>query len=372
MKIAFSRGDSSILGQWWWQIDRYLLLCFLLLMSAGMLLVASASVPVAERIGLSSHHFTMRHIFYLCVGLTVMVSVSFFNIKWVRRFAFLGLLFGIGLLFMVLVAGTEIKGATRWINLMGVNLQPVELVKPCFIIISAWLISINLEFRYFKGTLVAVLLFLLCVGLLLLQPDVGQSLLLAIVFGGQLFISGLPFITFFMLLIGGISALLSAYFIFPHVRSRIDRFLDPDKGDTFQISQSVKAFQNGGWFGTGPGEGVVKYNIPDSHSDFIFAVAGEEYGLIFCFLILILFLFLTLRGYIHSTRTRHIFKQIAMAGLTMQIFVQMAVNILSTMNLIPTKGMTLPFISYGGSSLVTLSFVAGVMLCLSKRSNDGI
>lgn len=365
--MPIARSDQSVLGRWWWTVDHLMLGAIALLMVLGVLLIQAASPPVAMRIGQGGYYFVERHLFQLVLAVLVMVGLSLLSPAQIRATAL-----GFFILSFIMVVGThfvgvDIKGARRWLHFPGLSLQPSELLKPCFIILSARLFSRGKELPNFPGQLLSLGLYLLVVSQLLLQPDVGMSVLITFVWMCQLFLTGLPLLAAFVVGTLGLVGLGSAYFIFPHFASRIDRFLNPESGDTYQIQRSLDAFQNGGWFGVGPGEGQVKMSIPDAHTDFIFSVAGEEFGLVTCVIIVALFAFVVLRGFWRIRHEVNFFIFLAVAGLLIEFGLQAIINMGSTLHLLPTKGMTLPFISYGGSSLITLSVSTGMLLALTRK-----
>lgn len=365
--ILFSRTDSSVFGRWWWTVDRWLLAAIGILIMFGGFLVMTASPAVADRINVGSNYFTLRHLMFLIPGLLLMFGVSLFTPRQTLLFAALMFAGSMVALALTMVIGVEIKGARRWIHLLGMSIQPSEFVKPAFIVLNAWLLSSP---RIRSGGLLRILPVILLssvVGLLLCQPDMGMTTLVTFVWAGQLFLAGLPII--FVAGILGLSVVgaIGAYFAFAHVASRIDRFMNPDVGDTYQVERALDAFQNGGMFGTGLGQGTVKEQIPDAHADFIFAVAGEELGLLLCLVLLGTIAFIVLRGLWRSTQGPTLFVTLASAGLVMQFAVQSLVNIGSSLHLLPTKGMTLPFVSYGGSSMIAMALGMGMLIALTRR-----
>ena len=370
--IALARTDTSLLGRWWWTVDRWLITCLLLIIAMGAILVLAASPSVAERIGLDAYHFVRRQFIILPLALTVMFAVSLLSPLQVRRLAAIGFLGCVVLLALTPLVGAEIKGARRWISLAGMSLQVSEFVKPCLAVISAWMFAEWRRRPEFPGHAVAIALYTAVVGLLLLQPDFGQSVLITLVFIGQFFLAGLPVAWLVATGALGLAGLVGAYFLFPHVTSRVNRFLDPTSGDTYQVDRSLEAFINGGFLGTGPGEGEIKQLLPDAHADFIFSVAGEEFGAITCLLIIVLFGFVVLRGFSRLFADGSLFVLLAGAGLLMQFGLQALVHMASALQLAPAKGMTLPFISYGGSSLIALALAMGMTLALTRRRvHDG-
>lgn len=365
--ITLSRTDQSVLGRWWWTVDRWTLAALALLMGFGVVLVQAASPAVAERIGLDNFHFVQRHVMMLVPALAIMVAVSVLDLRGVRRAAAIVFLVALAGVALTPLVGFEIKGARRWLHVPGLSIQPSEFVKPAFAVVAAWLFTLQKTADHVPGNAIAVALYLLVVVLLMMQPDLGMTFVISAVWFGQFFLAGLPIMLVAGLVVMGVVGLVAAYLLFPHVSSRIDRFLDPAAGDNYQVNRSLEAFQNGGLFGTGPGQGSVKMGLPDAHADFIFSVAGEEFGLVWCLVLVGLFAFIVLRGFLKVMREDNLFVLLAVSGLLMQFGLQAVINMASALHLMPTKGMTLPFISYGGSSMLALGFGMGMVLALTRR-----
>jgi cell division protein FtsW len=366
--ITFDRTDQSIFGRWWWTVDRVQLAALGLLIVVGTVLIAAASPPVATRIGIdNSFYFVEHHAIMLVPAVALMLGISLLGPRGVRRLALVAFLGALVLVALTLVVGVEIKGARRWIHVPGLSLQPSEFLKPAFAVVAAWLFSLSRTSPGFPGRTVSILVYGLTAGLLLLQPDLGMWFVLTSVWFTQFFIAGLNIFLVVGLGVAGMCGIFGAYMFLPHVRSRVDRFLDPAAGDNYQISRSLEAFANGGSLGTGPGQGTVKFGLPDAHADFIFSVAGEEFGLFFCIAVICLFVFIVLRGFSRVFNETNYFVMLAVSGLFMQVALQAMVNMGSSLHLIPTKGMTLPFISYGGSSLLSLGFAMGMALALTRK-----
>lgn len=366
--ITFDRTDQSIFGRWWWTVDRWQLGAVALLMFLGTVLITAASPPVAERIGIQDmFYFVERHLMMLVPAIAIMCGVSLLSPRGVRRAALGVFVIALLLVYATLVVGVEIKGARRWIHVPGLSIQPSEFIKPAFAVVAAWLFSLSRTAPGFPGALVSIALYGVTMAGLILQPDLGMTFVVSAVWFTQFFLAGLNI----MLVMGlgglGVAGLFGAYFLLPHVTSRINRFLDPHAGDNYQVNRSMEAFANGGLLGTGPGQGTVKFSLPDSHADFIFAVAGEELGLIFCLFLVALFAFVVLRGFARVFNDTNYFVLLATAGLLIQFGLQAAINMGSALHLMPTKGMTLPFISYGGSSLLALGFGMGMVLALTRK-----
>jgi cell division protein FtsW len=370
---AFSRADTSTLGRWWWTVDRWTLAALLALVGFGYVMMLAASPAVAERIGASSRHmFFIKQVAYLGMATLLVVAVSLLSVKGVRRLALAGFAVFLVLTAATLVIGTEIKGARRWLPIPGFSLQPSEFVKPFFAVVAAWLIAEGkAPGSKVWGASIAVGLFVMVAAILKGQPDIGMLLVVAAVFFAQFFVAGMN-----LFLVGavgglGIAAAVGAYLLFPHVQSRVHRFLDPTSGDSYQVSVALEAFANGGLLGRGPGEGRVKNVLPDAHADFVFAVAGEEFGMVVCLAILFLFAFIVVRGMMRLLAEHDLFVMLAGAGLLTQFGLQAFVNMGSTLHLIPTKGMTLPFVSYGGSSVLAIAIGMGMLLALTRRRTGG-
>lgn len=363
-----SRTQRTPFAQWWWTVDRLTLAAIFALMLAGVILLLAASSPVATKLGLDPFHFVNRQILYLLPAIAIMLGTSFLSPRQIRRLALVVFAVSTVLLAATLVAGTEIKGARRWIVLLGVNIQPSEFVKPAFVILIAWLFAESSRRPEMPANSMALILLGLVGSLLVLQPDFGQTMLIAMVWGALFFIAGMRII--WVLGLGGaaIVGLSAAYFTVPHVARRFKRFFDPSSGDTFQIDSAVESFVRGGWFGRGPGEGVVKRILPDSHADFIFAVAAEEFGVVLCIVLVLLFAFVVTRTLARAMANEDPFARFAATGLAVLFGAQAAINMAVNLHLIPAKGMTLPFISYGGSSLLSLAYGMGMLLALTRES----
>lgn len=361
-----SRLDKSPVATWWWTIDRWFLAAFLSLMGLGIVLSFAASPAVAERIGLDSFHFATRQIIFTIPALGVMLAVSFLESRQIRRMALVMLCITLFLMVAVLYVGVEVKGARRWVSLAGLSIQPSEFLKPAFVIICAWLFAEHKRQPDIPGNLFAMLLLALVISLLVAQPDFGQTMLVLGTWGVMFFMAGLPWLWIIALGAAGIGGVFAAYTVFPHVAGRIDRFMTGE-GDTFQVDMGREALINGGWFGVGPGEGTVKRVIPDSHADFVFSVAGEEFGLIMCFFIMSIFAFIVLRGLNTALKEQDDFTRYAVGGLVTVFGLQSVINMAVNLQLMPAKGMTLPFISYGGSSQIAIAISMGMVLALTRK-----
>ncbi len=365
--MRLDRTNKSMVARWWWTVDRPLFFALFALMCLGSVLVTAASPPVAERLDLPSFYFVQRHQIFLLVAFVVMVVCSVLSVVWVRRLGMLGLAGSLFLMLLVPFMGMETKGAHRWINVLGMSVQPSEFMKPFMAIVMAWICAQKFERAYFPSYKMAIALYLVVVALLAAQPDFGMIITVTAMWSIQFFMAGLPFLWVIVLMILAGGGVVLAYHVFPHVARRIDMFLDPTAGDNYQVSKSLEAFQSGGILGRGPGEGQVKHYLPDSHTDFVFSVAGEELGMIACILIAILFAFIVLRGLSRVWRDAELFVMLAVVGLVAQFGIQSIINMGVAVNLLPAKGMTLPFISYGGSSVVAIAIGMGMLLALTRK-----
>ncbi|MCJ8052383.1 putative lipid II flippase FtsW [Shinella curvata] len=361
-----SRAERGALADWFWTIDRYFLAAFILLMGLGFMLSFAASPAVAERIGLDSFHFVRRHAMFLVPAIAIMFGISFMSPRQVRRAAMILLIISLAAMVLALFFGVEVKGSRRWISIGSLSIQPSEFMKPAFVIICAWLFSEHARQPEIPGNLFAIILFGIVAALLVAQPDLGQTILTAAVWGGMFFMAGMPWLWIIVLGGAAVGGLLTAYTLLPHVAGRIDKFMTGE-GDTFQMDTAREAIIRGNWFGQGPGEGTVKRIIPDSHTDFIFSVAAEEFGILFCMVIVAIFAFVVMRGLNHAFKERNDFTRFAVAGLVLQLGIQSMINIGVNLELLPAKGMTLPLISYGGSSMIAICVTAGFVLALTRH-----
>lgn len=362
-----ARDQRTPFSDWWWTVDKLLLAAIIALMLAGIILSLAASPPVATRIGLDPFHFFNRHVLFLVPSLIVLIAVSFMTPRQIRRTALVVLAVSIALIVVTLLVGPEVKGSRRWITLIGVNIQASESAKPAFVIVAAWLFAESTRRPEMPATSMALVLLLMLVSLLVMEPDFGQTMLILTVWGALFFIAGMRMIWVLGLAGAAGAGLFGAYLLVPHVAGRIKRFMNPASGDTFQVDTAMEAFWNGGWFGLGPGEGIAKRSLPDSHTDFVFAVAAEEFGIILCLMLVALFAFIVIRTLTRAYSTDDMFARFAASGLAILFGVQAAINMAVNLQLIPAKGMTLPFISYGGSSIVSLAYGVGMMLALTRQ-----
>ena len=363
-----SRAEPSLSGRWWWSIDRLILAALVALMISGVVLLMAGGPPVAERLGLSTFHFVNRQAAYLVGALVIFLGVSLMTPRQVRRAALLIYLGSLVMVVATLYFGVEVKGAKRWLTLgpLG-SVQPSEFLKPAFVVMAAWAFAEGLRRPDLPGTILALLLLPVTIVPLVLQPDFGQTMLVSLVWCGLFFVAGLHW--FWVVGLGGIGAvgIVVAYELVPHVRARIERFMDKGSGDSFQVDTALESFAQGGWLGKGPGEGTVKRILPDAHTDFIFAVTAEEFGIVVCMLLVALFAVIVIRALFVAQKAEDPFIRLAVTGLALLFGIQSAINMMVNLHMMPAKGMTLPFISYGGSSLLSLAVGMGFLLALTRR-----
>ena len=345
-------------------------------MALGIFLSFAASPPVADRLNLGGFYFVKRHVIMMIPTLFILVSTSLMTPRQIRRLASFVYLVGLVLLVLTITNGMEIKGARRWISFGNFSIQASEFVKPAFSVLVAWMLTERYRNPHFPGMIISCTLLGLFAMLLMMQPDLGMTVVTTAAWIGQLFIAGMPLFWMGLVAAMGVFGLIGAYFFFPHVARRIDQFLDPTTGDPkhdlYQVHQSLEAFMNGGLLGRGPGEGTVKKYIPDAHADFVFAVAGEEFGFVLCTIVVGLFAFIVARCFLRIMHENSLFVVLAVCGLIIQFGSQALVNMSSTLHIIPTKGMTMPFISYGGSSLLALAMAMGMVLALTRRRHGAV
>jgi cell division protein FtsW len=368
---SLSRTDTSILGRWWWTVDRWTLLCIGTLIGFGYVLVLASSPAVAHRIGDPRDMLIIKQIAFLAIAGGIVIGVSMLSPKGIRWLALIGTLAAVLLTAFTLVHGVEIKGARRWINIPFLSLQPSEFLKPFFAVVTAGLMVEARRTERFPGRVLAVMLYAVIALLLKSQPDIGMLAVVSIVFLSQLFLDGLNVGVVLAAFVALVVAFLLAFILMPHVHVRVERFLHPTQKTAYQALTALQAFGNGGLLGRGPGEGMVKDILPDAHADFVFAVAGEEFGLVVCLLILGIFALIVLRGLLRLVAENDHFVLLAAGGLLISFGLQSFVNMASSLELIPTKGMTLPFISYGGSSALSVAFEMGMLLALTRRRPVG-
>lgn len=360
-----SRASRGPMSEWWWTVDRLSFFLIISLIAIGLMLAVAAS-PTVYGTGTieGTFVFAIKQIAFAGVAIALMIGLSMLSPAQIGRVAVV--VYAIGLIgsAAVLFVGPEVHGARRWIALGPLALQPSEFLKPGFAVLTAALLTSPLTAQY-RRPLVSLVLLLPAVFILVLQPDVGQTFLLLGLWAALLFFAGLSLKWVWMFGAGAAGLLTAAYCFFEHVHHRIEQFLDPAEAG-YQATLSLKAFAHGGFFGTGPGGGTVKYRLPEAHSDYIFAVAGEEFGFLLCCLIALLFCVLAVRLMLRATQAREVFAQMAGAGLAMVMALQAFINMGVAVSLLPSKGMTLPFISYGGSSLFAVAITMGFALGMTR------
>lgn len=368
---VFRRSDTSPLAEWWRTVDKGLIAAALILIGAGMVLSLAAGPAAANKLGLGDpFYFVYRQAAFGIVAAGLLVGTSMLGPVWARRVC--GIVFVICFLMMagLLLFGHEAKGAKRWFRIWGTTFQPSEIVKPALVVLSAWLLAQREKFPAGPWAPIAFAFYAVTVGLLLLQPDVGQAALLTAVFVIVFFVTGLPWLWASGFVIGGSLLGAGLYTLLPHVRNRVNSFLFPSENDTFQIDRAREAIERGGLFGVGPGEGQVKRVLPDAHTDFVYSVAGEEFGLAMLALLTMLFAVISIKGVMDASRQKDTYQRAAGVGLYALFGLQAAVNMSVNLSLIPPKGMTLPLISSGGSSLLGSALTLGLALALTRKQPE--
>lgn len=365
----FDRKNLNIVKKWWLDIDKvnYLLILFVIIF--GLFMTVTSSPAVAMRIGVENMFFVKKQLIFTFISLILFTTISFLNQNQIKVLAILGLGLFMFFLVAVLSVGFEIKGSKRWMSIAGFTLQPSEFAKVFFLIFNAFILSKLQKERALIKYGVSVGIYLFIVSLLILEPDFGMTLIVSITWMAQLFVFGLPWFFIGFVVLMGVIGSIAAYNMLPHVASRITKFLDADVKN-YQVERSIDAYNNGGFFGTGPGNGFVKKFIPDAHTDFIFAVISEEFGLIFAVALILVFFTIISRVIKRLAAEDDLFIFLAVCGLISLFSLQILINIGVSMALLPTKGMTLPFISYGGSSMIAMSICLGTILALTKKKYE--
>ena len=367
MGIMGSRAQRTVFGEWWWTVDRPTLAALGALMLAGIILCLAASPPVAARIGLDPFHFVDRQVLFLIPAGAVLIATSFLSPRETRQVALVVFLVSLALVAATPHFGAEIKGARRWLVIFGVNVQPSEFLKPAFVVLIAWLFGESAKRPEMPANLIAIVLLVVVAALLVAQPDFGQTMLIALVWGALFYMAGMRFVWVLGLAMTAGIGLLTAFYTVPHVAQRIHAFLDPASSDSFNVDIATESFIRGGWFGRGPGEGTIKRILPEGHTDFVFAVAAEEFGIVLCLILVALFAFIVIRALTKAMRNDDPFARFAAAGLAMLFGLQSTINMAVNLHLMPAKGMTLPFVSYGGSSLISLAYGMGMLVALTRE-----
>ncbi len=346
--------------KWWISIDRINLILILSLGITGLILSFS----------IDKYFSINRHSIFFIVSILLLCFLASLNNKNIRRVSLFFFIFLLFIMVLIFFLDYEVKGAKRWFQIFNFTIQPSEIIKPIFVILTAWCISKSIEDKKFYLPVLFFFFFTLLV-LVLMQPDLGMTVLISATFFCQLFVAGLSTFLVLVALLFIVAISVFSYFVFDHVQTRINSFLGGlGSSDTYQIDLSIKAFNNGGLLGKGPGQGILKEKIPDANTDFIFAVAGEELGLIFCLIIILIILSIIIRTLLKVLKLEDPYKIIAISGLICSFGLQCLINIFSSLGLIPTKGMTLPFVSYGGSSMISVAFLFGFLLSLTNKKNE--
>ena len=358
---------EAVLSRWWRTLDKSVLTAILILFSIGLLLGLASSPPLAEKNGLAPFHYVYRQAIFGSLALFVMVVFSMLPSKVIRRLGVIGFLLCFVALGLLPFFGTDFgKGAVRWYGLGFASVQPSEFLKPGFIVTVAWLISANGQINGPPGRLWSFIITMLIVALLIIQPDFGQACLILFGWGIIYFVAGASFILLAALALMVLAAGSMAYSYSEHFAKRIDGFLSPDIDPRTQLGYATNAIQEGGFFGVGVGEGQVKWSLPDAHTDFIISVAAEEYGLLLVVLIILLFTWIVLASLIRLLRETDAFNRLAGSGLVAMFGIQAIINVGVAVRLLPAKGMTLPFVSYGGSSIIAMGITIGMLLALTR------
>ncbi|HEV2568745.1 putative peptidoglycan glycosyltransferase FtsW [Sphingomonas sp.] len=368
----FGRADRSPLGLWFWEIDRVLLMLITVLISIGLVAVAAASPSAAHRysggdVSFAPLHYFWRQLFWVALSIPVMLGISMLPKIMVRRFALAGAAFMTVMLAAVPLIGMEKNGAMRWISLGFTQFQPSEFLKPLFVVALAWLLSLKQQDKTLpvvplSGALVGIIAILL-----MKQPDFGQTVIFGAMWMALLLLSGVSARIVGSLVGAGFGLIVAAYLFYPVATSRINNFIYGE-GDTYQVDKAHATITNGGIFGTGPGGGTAKFHLPEAHTDYIYSVIGEEFGLVACLAIALIFLAIVVRVFLKLLDEEDPFTMLAAAGLTTQIGVQALINMAVNLQLAPSKGMTLPLISYGGSSMIALAIGLGLLLAFTRRN----
>ncbi len=366
--------DESELPRWWKTLDKWTLFSLLGLFLSGLLLGMAASVPLAEANGKQSFYYVHRQLIYGIISLNLIIILSILSLRENRRIALVGFLISLIILFLLPIFGTDHgKGAVRWLSVFGFSLQPSEFLKPFFVVAVAWAMSASQGGENLPGKTISFIIMLVIVSALVMQPDYGQAALFLAVWSIVYFVSGASYILLLGVVILSFLGCLVAYMKSEHFASRINGFLSPDVDPRTQLGFATNSIQEGGLFGVGLGEGVIKWRLPDAHTDFIISVAAEEYGVIICIIIIMFFIIIVSRSILLLSSERNYFVRNCGVGCISFFAMQSIINLGVSVRLLPAKGMTLPFISYGGSSLIASGFLMGLLLaCTRNRSRENL
>jgi len=363
-----SRSRRTLIGEWWRSIDQVTLSILICLLGAGVILSMASSPAAAARLDYSNaFYFLYKHMIFVALGFFGMFIVSLLDPVNARRIAVFALIGSFLLMLTLPFLGYEVKGATRWIRLGPLGLQPSEFAKPAFIVFAAWMFSIRERDPNVPSVVIVFATYIALIAMLIMQPDFGQSFLLTLGFAAVFFFAGLSLGWVLIMLGITVCGAVAAYLALPHVRARVEAFTSPNTADSYQTDKAIEAISTGGFFGQGPGEGVVKYSLPDGNTDFIFALLVEEFGFLISVILILLLASLVIQSFRNALRLNDYFCQLATAGLATMIGMQTIINLFVNLNMVPSKGMTLPFISNGGSSMLALCFTAGLILAFTRR-----
>ena len=375
--LRISRTNTGPVGEWWFTVDRYMLFGRIFLGLSGLFFSLAVSPVEAGHLKANQYYFLIKQSVFLFISVALMVTISILPKEFTRKISLILFVFSLLGVLLTLVIGFSSGGASRWISVFGIiTIQPSEFLKPCLIILSAWFFARSKEEQNNKYSLIPGLLFILVATLLMLQPDLGQTILLFITILCLVFVQGFPWVIIAPAGLISMISIIFFYFNFPHFASRLDSWIEIWFGGgavnskLTQTQAAIDAIENGQIFGKGIGESWVKYHLPDAYTDFVFAAIAEENGLIVTMSLMFLYLILIMRGLTRSMNQNNFFNQLASSGLIILFGLQALIHIAVNLSLIPAKGMTLPFISYGGSSLLAMGITMGMFLALTKKTND--
>ena len=375
--LRISRTNTGPVGEWWFTVDRYMLFGIIFLGLSGLFFSLAVSPVEAGHLKANQYYFLIKQSVFLLISVALMITISILPKEFTRKISLILFIFSLLGVLLTLIIGLSSGGASRWISVFGIiTIQPSEFLKPCLIILSAWFFARSKEEQNNKYSLIPGLLFILVATLLMLQPDLGQTILLFITILCLVFVQGFPWLIIAPAGLVSMISIIFFYFNFPHFASRLDSWIEIWFGGgavnskLTQTQAAIDAIENGQIFGKGIGESWVKYHLPDAYTDFVFAAIAEENGLIVTISLMFLYLILIMRGLIRSMNQKNFFNQLASSGLIILFGLQALIHIAVNLSLIPAKGMTLPFISYGGSSLLAMGITMGMFLALTKKTND--
>ena len=373
--INFSRANTGLLAKWWRILDKQIFFCIIILLFFGLLVsFSSTSLIVSERLEQQSYHFFIKHFIFVLFSVFILFFISIQDIKIIKRFLTPTFLFLLFLLLLVPLVGAEVKGSKRWLDfVIFPRFQPIELLKPFFILLTAKILVLENNSNLYKRYAYSLLVLFSVIFLLINQPDIGQTLLIIFTYGVMIFISGINLIFLTTVFLVAVCFVISIVYLFPnkfgYISSRIQSFFDPDKGDSFQSQTALDAIKQGGLTGQGMGEGILKEKVPEAHTDYVIAVISEEFGTILIFLIIAVFIFIAVKVVNKVIEAEDEFIKLSLMGLMSMLVFQALIHIGVNIRLLPTTGMTLPFLSYGGSSLLGSSLMAGMILNFTKKTN---